>query len=247
MLAEKNWHKKFFDPAFYTPASPEARERAPEEVRFAMRAMGLKKTNSLLDVACGPGRHSLEFARRGLAVTGLDFSEHYLAEARADARRLGLDANFIHGDMRKLPFIGGFDAAVSMFTSFGYFDRKGDLAVLKGVARALRPGGKFLADIIDRDWLYANARPKHWEEFEDGTLFLEESSLDKKRHVAFNRWITIRPGRKPAGRRFMLQLYNRKDLSAALRTAGLKPLAFWSSFEKTRKPGNRLIALAEKI
>ncbi|MDD2773180.1 MAG: class I SAM-dependent methyltransferase [Elusimicrobiales bacterium] len=247
MRVGKNWHRKFFDPAFYTPASPEARERAPEEVRFAMRAMGLKKTNSLLDVACGPGRHSLEFARRGLAVTGFDFSEHYLAEARADAKRLGLGANFMRGDMRKLPFIGGFDAAVCMFTSFGYFDRKSDSAVLKGVARALRAGGKFLLDVIDRDWLYANERPKHWEEFPDGTLFLEESSLDKKRRVAFNRWITVPPGGKPIGRRFALRLYNKRDISTALRKAGLKPLKFWSSFEKTRTPGNRLIVLAEKI
>src|SRR5206468_2227743 len=94
----------------------------------------------ILDVACGAGRHTIDLAKRGYRVTGFDLSSPLLAEARKAARTAGVKPTFVQGDMRRLPYRNAFEAAISMFTSFGYFDRpEEDRQVLRGIARALRP------------------------------------------------------------------------------------------------------------
>jgi SAM-dependent methyltransferase len=104
----------------------------------------------VLDVPCGHGRHSLELARRGCRVTGLDFSADALALARQGASRNGLPVEWTEGDMRRLPWRAEFDAAFCAGNSFGYFDDAGNQSLLDGVGRALRPGGRFL---LESGWI----------------------------------------------------------------------------------------------
>jgi len=242
----KNWQKKYFNPKFYNPAYPEARAKAPQEAAFVLKAIGAKKGCSILDVACGPGRHSVEFARKGMAVTGLDFCKPYLDEARADAKKLKLDIKFVLGDMRAMPFDGEFDAAVCMFTSFGYFNEAGNMRALKSMAKALKPGGKLLLDIMSQD-AAAALPPRDWQ-CENETFELEEREFDDRRGIIRNRIIYLRPGEKPVESGFVVRVYNAQTLSELLLKAGLKPLAFWDrlNFAKSSAQGNRLVALAVK-
>jgi ubiquinone/menaquinone biosynthesis C-methylase UbiE len=242
----KNWQKKYFNPEFYNPACPRARTRAPQEAAFAIKAIGAKKGWRILDIACGPGRHSIEFARKGMAITGLDFCKPYLNEARANAKTLKLDIKFVHGDMRKMPFDSEFDAAICMFTSFGYFDEAGNMRVLKSIAKALKPGGKLLLDIMSRD-AAAALPPREWQ-CENETFELEEREFDHRRGIITNRIIYMRPGEKPVESGFVVRVYNAQTLSKLLLKAGLKPLAFWDrlNFAKSSAQGNRLVALAVK-
>src|SRR5207245_6929704 len=81
--------------------------------------------------------------------------------------------------MRHLRFRGAFDAAISMFTSFGYFDRQEeDREVLRGIARALRPRGKFLMELFNRDSLVGRMPSQSWQARDDGTIVLEDASFD---------------------------------------------------------------------
>ncbi len=247
MKARPGWHTAFFRNSFYNPASPAAVEKAPAEAAFVLKQLKLKKGSALLDLCCGPGRHAVEFARRGLAVTGYDFSREYLGEAAARAKKKKVSLRLLRGDMRLLKFKGEFDAAVNLFTSFGYFLRfSDDILTLKGVSRALKPGGLFLIDIINGAFVRKTFRPRGWHE-ESGHYLLEEVELDGD--GAHNTWLRVpKKGGRPASRTFFSRLYDRPRLTAALETAGLKPLKFWGDFRGAplSVKRNRLICLAKK-
>ena len=116
-----------------------------QEVAFLVEALGLEPGMRVLDVGCGPGRHAHALARRGLEVVGVDISQRFVDLATADAPP---GATFLRADARTLAFDAAFDAALSLCQgAFGLTGGPGapldgDGAVLAGMARALRPGGR---------------------------------------------------------------------------------------------------------
>ena len=117
------------------------------EVAALVDVLDLVPGDRVLDVGCGPGRHSHELARRGHEVVGLDVSETFLALARRDAPR---GATFVHGDARTMSFDSEFDAVISLCQgAFGLAGGPGsdtavldpDGAVLDRIVAAVRPGG----------------------------------------------------------------------------------------------------------
>jgi D-alanine-D-alanine ligase len=247
LKAPADWHKSFFRNAFYNPASPAALAKAPSEAAFILKQLKLKKGSALLDLCCGPGRHAVEFAKRGLAVTGYDFSGEYLLEAAARAKKKKAPLRLLRGDMRRLKLKGEFDAAVNLFTSFGYFLKfSDDIKTLKGVAAALKPGGLFLIDLVSGDYVRAHFTPRPWHDMGDHYL-LEAIELDQDgTHCT---WTTVSKRTGRSGKKtFFTRLYDKRRLSAALKTAGFKPLKFWGDFQgrPLAPERNRLICLAKK-
>ncbi len=106
------------------------------------------EVRSVLDIACGTGGPTIELARRGYRVVGLDISEEMIRIAREKARRSGASAEFIVGDMREINFVEEFDAVTCFFTSINYIlEDEGMERLFLGVHRCLRRGGVFLFDI----------------------------------------------------------------------------------------------------
>lgn len=115
-----------------------------QEVDFLIDELDLKPGMRLLDVGCGPGRHSLAFARRGIECVGVDISATFIELAQRAAHDDQLPVTFMVGDARALAFEEEFDAAVSLCQgAFGLQGIDGrDGVVLEGIARALRRGGR---------------------------------------------------------------------------------------------------------
>ena len=115
-----------------------------QEVGFLLDELGLKPGDRLLDVGCGPGRHSYAFAEAGVEVVGVDISQRFVDLATASAPP---GATFRRLDARRLPFEAEFDAAISLCQgAFGLAGGPGapldaDADVLHGIGRALEPGG----------------------------------------------------------------------------------------------------------
>jgi SAM-dependent methyltransferase len=118
-------------------------------------ALGLAPGDSVLDAPCGHGRISNRLADRGCDVVGVDASELFLDIAR----EAGSEVDYRLGDLRDLPVDGPFDAALSWFTSFGYFDDDGNRRVLSEYRRVLRPGGRLLIETHNRDHFVRHFAP----------------------------------------------------------------------------------------
>src|SRR5262245_13296354 len=170
----------FFDHlylTFYTPwQTPDMTAR---EVTFILAKLSLPPGGSVLDLCCGHGRHSLGLARRGYAVTGLDRSEPALTRARAAAVAESLPVRWVSPDMRPIPFQGEFDGGLNWFTAFGLLeDDAQDQQALSAVGRALKPGGRFLLDVVNHAWLMRNFQPRGWVAAPGGKTLTEERTFD---------------------------------------------------------------------
>lgn len=112
-----------------------------QEVAFLAETLTPQPGERLLDVGCGPGRHSLEFARWGLQVVGIDLSPDFLAIARHRAEEAGQTPSFFEMDATELPFDAEFDLAICLCQgAFGL--GLPDLKILRNIWRALKPGGR---------------------------------------------------------------------------------------------------------
>lgn len=151
------------------------------EAADLVRALALAPGERVLDVPCGYGRIALELAARGMRVRGLDACSEYVSEARRRAQDRRLEAEFVLGDMRALPWHGEFDAALCVGNSFGYFDDDGNRAFLASVHAALAPGGRFLLSYpLVAELALAGRALRDWQRLDD-TLLFSESWHDARR------------------------------------------------------------------
>lgn len=165
-----SWLRPFGDDYRVLDLDSRPADEAVRQVRCIEQALDLRPGKTVLDIACATGRHSLLLARNGCQVTGLDINSDYLAQAETRAAAAGVKIRTVAGDMRLLPrlFPEKFDAAFIMYSSFGYFPAHDDnVEVVKGVREVLEPGGRFLLDVINRDWFIRNYRPSDYVLHED--------------------------------------------------------------------------------
>jgi len=113
---------------------------------------------SMLDLGCGAGRHARQLAARGFNVTGLDLAARSIETARQFE---GRNLRFRRHDMR-VPFGSrAYDYVFSFFTSFGYFDDPAEqTAVVRNIARSLKPGGHLVLDYLNTGYADAHMTPE---------------------------------------------------------------------------------------
>jgi SAM-dependent methyltransferase len=125
------------------------------------------------------GRHALELAVRGYEVVGLDLSRVMLDRAAQEARNRKLAVDFVHADARKLSFRRLFDGVLLWGSSFGYFRDSENPPLLKKIAEALRPSGRLLLQVVNRDFYLRELPRCHWRRVGDA-LILDEMELDSR-------------------------------------------------------------------
>lgn len=145
-------------------------QRAEAEVDLVWQLLELKPGMKVLDLACGHGRITNPLAQRGCVMTGLDATDLFLQQARSDAAEQGLQVEYLKGDMRTLPWTEQFDCVVNWFTAYGYFSDEENRQVLTEVYRALKPGGTFLLEHLNRDQVLKHFQPAFVTEREGNYL-----------------------------------------------------------------------------
>jgi SAM-dependent methyltransferase len=204
MTVPPNWYENFFHGLaldLWRKALPPEHTKA--EADFLVQALYCDAGSHLLDVPCGNGRLSRELASRGYRVTGVDIAGEFIEEARASVTGMtdqppatagGSDSvaraacawetgeapvpQFILGDMRNIEGEAIYDGAYCFGNSFGFLAYADMEKFLKGVARALKPGARF---IIETGMAAESAIPKFKEleshQIEDILLTIKEQYL----------------------------------------------------------------------
>jgi len=187
------WHEEaeFWELFGGTMFDAAAWKSAEEQVGALEALLGIEPGLRVLDLACGPGRHSIPLARRGYRVLGVDRTEHFLEEARRRADDEGLDLDLAHADMREFVEPEAFDVAINMLTSFGYFeDPDEDTKIIGNMFRSLVPGGRVLLDTMGKEIIARIFEHKQWRE-RDGDFYLYERKILDDWSWIENRWIRI--------------------------------------------------------
>lgn len=203
---------------------------------------------SVLDLACGPGRHSIELAKKGYQVTGVDRSPFLLSRAKERASEAPIEVEWIQDDMRTFVRPDAFDLAINMFTSFGYFDDKAeDVLVLEQLHHSLTARGVLVMDVISKEWLARNFEATSSRETEDGSVVINRREIFDDWTRIRNEWILLKDD-KVRSFKFHHTIYSGQELKDRLGEAGFQSVALYGDLEGNEygTGAKRLVAVARK-
>ncbi|GAA2532455.1 class I SAM-dependent methyltransferase [Streptomyces fimbriatus] len=207
----------FFDLPDLTP------ELSEREAASMVKLGGFEPGMTLLDAPCGHGRHANVLAAQGYSVVGVDRDERFLAMAAAEAGQRGVDVDYRQLDLREMDFDAEFDAAVSWYSSFGYFDDETDRDILRRYRRALRPGGRFLLDMHSPYRHIPSILANHEMHVDvlrrGGNMAIDIQELDAEASRYYAEKITIR-GSKVERARYSVRMFTAPEILEWFRTAG---------------------------
>lgn len=205
---------------------------APDVAESVMHIAGLSKGAKILDAGCGCGRISVELAALGLDVTGVDLMQPLLDAAKETAEDEGVSLELIQSDLRDFTKEKQFDAAVNLYTSFGYCASiEEDTKILRNIAKSLKNGGWFIMECISRETAIQNFIEGEWFE-RAGKIVLTEFSVEGAWEGLKSHWILID---KETGEKydhtFVQRLYSAVELKRILLSAGFSSCEIYGDFD----------------
>jgi 2-polyprenyl-3-methyl-5-hydroxy-6-metoxy-1,4-benzoquinol methylase len=242
------WYSRIFN-ADYLRCYPQMDEVADSQAGDIAACLGLPAGARVLDLAGGYGRIAIPLARRGYRVTVHDLSTDLLGVGRERAAAAGVEVEWRHGDMREVPATADYDAVINIFSSFGYFERDEDNEkALHAAGGALRPGGRFLLDFINRELVLRGDPLTAWLETAD-TITLDRTTFD----VATGRTHTqhLFHDRRTGERKdysFSVRVYTAPEYRNMLLRAGFAGVTFYGGLDRSllTRDSPRLVVLARK-
>jgi SAM-dependent methyltransferase len=152
---------------------------------------------------------------------GYDLSLTMLAMAADEAQERGQKINFLQGDMREMAFEEMFDGIFSWSTSFGFFDEETNATIIQRIHRALRKGGMFLLDLVNRDHICARLPTLAWFEG-DGCVCIDDAQFDSiTSRIRVKRTIMIEDGTSREAD-YSIRLYSLHEIGRILHESGFK-------------------------
>jgi SAM-dependent methyltransferase len=219
MTKQRSW-QAFFDAHAPLYMQNEFTHNTIKEVDFLIEELELAPGSRMLDVGCGTGRHSVELARRGFRMTGIDQSTGMLAEARKAAHAAGVEVEWVQADARQFSREGAFDGALCLCEgAFGLLEASGEavdqpLGILRNVSRSLKPGAKVALTVLNGFWM---ARRYTQADVERGTFD----------PLTFSDLVECAPAEGHAVMRVRQRAFVPTELTLLLQCAGLRSLHIW--------------------
>jgi len=234
------WYIDYFGDDYYRF---DQHEDTDLEVAGLETLLGTPDQKTVLDLGCGYGRHSVRLADLGYHVIGYDLSAALLKHAHDQDK----EVTWLRGDMKALPFRPSFDVVLSLFTAIGYFDEAENFQVFREISEALRPGGRFICQLVNRDYLIRRFTTQEIHN-QDGLLILEERTfhpIDSRVHTK----TTVVDG--PLKRQYetFIRVYTVTELDMLLSAVDLSIYEIYGGldFRPFDWDTNQLVIVAEKI
>lgn len=234
---EKQWFEKEQFWMNYAPVMFDAQRwaEAPEVAEAVCKIAGLTESSTVLDAGCGPGRISIELALRGCKVTGVDIIQPFLDAAAESAKDENVELTLLNQDLRTFTVQTPFDAAINLYTSFGYcVSIEEDQLILKHIADSLKKGGWFILETLGREIAVRDFIEGEWFE-RNGVTVLTEFSVQGAWEGLRNRWILLDPS-KPQGMQrteheFIQRLYSGIELKRLMLSSGFASVEIYGDFD----------------
>lgn len=201
-------------------------ETCQRDAQFIFSQLGGREGLSVLDVGCGDGIHAVELAKLGARVTGIDNSLALLLSAAQNKESAALDdgrVEFIHGDMRRLPRDREFDAVMCVGTTLGYFEEEQNWLCLQEMHDRLRPGGRLLIHVFNRDFVAPHLPSRSWWQGKRCMVIDEAEMNFFANRLRVHRTIIFDDGRQYEHYMFM-RAYTVQDLGKAISQLGMRVL-----------------------
>jgi SAM-dependent methyltransferase len=228
---------------FYAGRLSDTRSNAETDLIWTL--LDLRQGTEVLDLACGDGRIANRLAERGCRVTGLDATPLFLDRARRDAQARWVGVDYVHGDMRALPWTGRFEVVLNWFTAFGYFDDPDNRKVLDEAYRALVPGGRLVLEMNNYSGVLFRYQSSSVLE-RDGNMVVDQHQLDPLTSRNIVRRTTVRDG-SVRHTTYFVRMFTFPELRDWLLRAGFARV---SGHDETAGPlvadSRRMIVVAER-
>ena len=241
------WFESWFESEEYLNVY---KHRDENEARLLIDSIisitNIKKNSKILDLACGAGRHSIEFAQKGFSVTAVDLSKNLLNIAKQNAQSANVEIDFIRADIRNFIIDKKFDLIVNLFTSFGYFESdEENFKVFEIAYNNLNEKGIFVFDYFNKKFLEKNLKPS-------SNLNLDDGEIIQKRRIEKGRVIKdIIIKKNGSEKRFneSVKIYSLDEIKSQLISAKFKIKDILGSFdgkEFHEDISDRIIIIAQK-
>ncbi|PIW69842.1 MAG: hypothetical protein COW08_05005 [Ignavibacteriales bacterium CG12_big_fil_rev_8_21_14_0_65_30_8] len=241
------WFESWFESQEYLTLY---KHRDEKEARLLVKSIlsiiNIKKEAKVLDLACGAGRHSIEFAKKGFAITAVDLSKNLLDTARKNAEALNVNIDLIRADLRQFKIETKFDLVLNLFTSFGYFDTdEENFKIFKTAYNHLKEDGFFVFDYFNKIYLEKNL-------INESVLPFEKGKIIQKRKIVDGRVvkdIIIQKNGMENVFQESVKIYGKEELIENLKKLNFNILNIFGSFDKAEFDENlsdRIIIIAQK-
>lgn len=221
------------------------------EVNMLIKAANLQPEQTILDLCCGQGRHTIELYRRGFEnVIGLDRSRYLIRVAKKRAQHLGFNIRFSEGDARKIRFTEStLDCVVLFGNSFGYFEsQEDDLAVLRSVLHVLKSEGKIVMDIVNGEWMRQHFEKRSWEWIDENHFVCRERSLAKDQSRIISREVIVHAERGVIADQFYAErLYDFNDIKLMLEKLNFREIVLHGNMIATSTRDQDLGMMANRM
>jgi ubiquinone/menaquinone biosynthesis C-methylase UbiE len=245
-----DWYTKAFGREYLDLYAHRDMVEAENDIKALSKIMPLIKDQPLLDLCCGAGRHLLALHKMGFKkIYGLDLSSELLEIAARHLAGVGArHVEFLNTDMRAIPYQGHFATILSLFTSFGYFAQDDEnLKVIKAVARALKPGGYFIIDYLNRDQVINNLVAQD-EKKQRGKRIKSVRCLTGRGKRVEKTTTIFGPNGSEQTFHESVRLYSVRELEAMITKSGLTCRAKYGSISggKFNAASKRLVMITQK-
>jgi len=228
-----HWTEEFFDD-YYLKSIDKITgiEQTNKEVDFILSKIEISKDSTIMDLACGHGRHSINLAKRGFKnVNGLDLTSTYIELAQQQSIELEHSPNFITEDMKNFEEKDAYSLIFSLFTSMFYFSDTHNLDILQRVYNALKRDGYFIVDYFNPPSFLKSAKMKDWYFTEDDSAILEKFSHNPISGIITNERIIITPDGNRVKRVYHVRDYTVAELRYHFENIGFEVLDVYGNFD----------------